>query len=233
MKTLAARFLITITVGLCEFLVSSAPAQLVAISFSGPIGSSGGGSNVYGWSFTTQTAIKVSALGLYDNPSSFDGGFYGDGFAGSHAIGLWDSMNPATPLVTTLIPAGTGAELINGFRYVNINSVNLAAGRAYVVAAAYRSEDNVVGQVNNPALVISASPDIILGDYRFGSDAMTLVFPENSEPGPLSGFGPNFRYTPFTPVPEVSPLPFCVIGLLILAVKPLRSVLRARSCSDR
>lgn len=212
MNSNSKRYLIAATMGLSLLFIGSARAQLAAVSINSSTWSTSGGTNVYGWSFTTNTTIRVSSLGLYDAMSAFDGGFFGDGFAGSHPIGLWDVADQSTPIVTSLIPAGTEAELIDGFRYIPISPVVLTMDREYVIAAAYRSEDNVVGTVNNPLLVVTASPAITVGDYRFGTDATELGFPENFEPGPVSGFGPNFIYTP---IPEPSTLPFCIAGILL------------------
>jgi len=196
------RLILLIVSGLLLF--APLRAQFVAVGINDGAWNSNGGSSVYGWSFTTQTTIEVTSIGLYDVLSPINGRASGDGLIGSHPVGIWELANHTSPLVTTVIPSGFGTELLDGFRYVDIKPVVLAAGHQYAIAALYHSEDNVVGQVNNPSLVFTTGPGIHLGDYRFARDATDLVFPDLFEPGPLSGFGPNFTYSILSPVPEPS-----------------------------
>jgi hypothetical protein len=204
--------------GIIFLTAGTAHAQLTAVHVEGPVFGAGGGPNVYGWSFTTTTTLRIGSFGLYD-------AFNGDGLAASHSIGLWDVSQPTNPLVTALIPSGFAAPLVNGFRYVPISPVVLSSGHEYVVAASYHSDDNVIGTVNNPLLTITSGEGIILGDYRFGSGPDPLAFPENFESGPgpgagpFSGIGPNFTYTP---VPESSTLLCSAVGVLAVIARMVR-----------
>ncbi len=189
-------------------------AQFVAVGINDGFWNSSGGRGVFGWSFTTNATLKINSLGLYDVLAPVNGRAAGDGLAGSHQIGIWDLADHSSPLVTTSIPSGSVAELVDGFRYVDIAPLVLAAGHQYAIAALYHNDDDFLGQLNNPALIFTPGPGIDLGDYQFARGATQLVFPDSSEPGPVSGFGPNFTYSLLSPVPE--PSTYGAIGALSL-----------------
>ena len=136
----------------------------------------------------------------------------------SHAIGIWDVADPSVPLVSALIPAGTGAPLLSGFRFVDTGLVTLIANHQYVIAALYASldptlQDETTGGLINPGLVLTVSPEIEFGGYRFSNDSSMLAFPENYEPGLSFAFGPNFR---FAIVSEPPGLTLSLLGLMAL-----------------
>lgn len=202
------------------FLTVSAKADQAAVAFDTTrLWGSETGTGVYGWQFTTRMDIRVLALGLYDNPG-FSGGFAGDGFIESHAIGIWDVSNHSGPIVSSLISTGTVAVLDRGFRYVNINPTLLPADHDYVVAALFpniagfrlTNKDFFVGDTGDPNtvnFVLTVSPEIDFGGYR-SIISSTLLFPETYSLGRQLGFGPNFTYTV---IPEPS-----TFDLLIMAV---------------
>jgi len=218
---MGARYAAAIAVMLCAtafpFLADSVRADEIAIAFdTDRIWDMGGGVSTFGWQFTARSAIQISSLGLYDNPSAFDGGFPGDGLLDSHEIGIWDVAEPSIPLVSTFIPAGTGAPLLNGFRFVDIGPVTLTTNHDYVIAALYPShdpisQDETTGSFNNPDFVLTVSPKIEFGGYRVNPDVSIFAFPEHYEPGVLYAFGPNF-----TIVPEPSSLALSLLGLMAL-----------------
>jgi len=81
--------------------------------------------------------LSVSAVGVYDGPNSAaanSAGTFGDGLFESHQVGIFDSAGTLlTPGVT--IPAGTGATLINDFRYITLATpVTLLTGQSYTIA---------------------------------------------------------------------------------------------------
>jgi hypothetical protein len=165
-----------------------------------------GGNGVFGWQFTTRSNIQVTALGIYDNPGVYGGGYPGDGLLESHAIGIWDVSNHANPVVSAIIPSGTAASLVSGFRWVNIPQVTLIAGHDYVVAGLYSNidpKDLTTGAVNNPAFVLTVGRDIQFGGYR-AAGYPVLDFPEYYAPGVQFAFGPNFQYTIISERPAVT-----------------------------
>lgn len=96
----------------------------------GPGGASAGG-YTYGWTFTPNTDITVTALGFPDN--------FATGFVLNHTIFLWD-FNSRAVLRTALAPAGAnpgGTLGANNYRYYSIEPITLTAGQSYVVGAGY------------------------------------------------------------------------------------------------
>ncbi len=66
-------------------------------------------------------------LGYYDQN--------GDGLANSHVVTLWDNSNQSV-IASATVPAGTGAPLINGYRWVQLPStIQLNYGSYYVIGA--------------------------------------------------------------------------------------------------
>ena len=190
-------------------LSGSARADVAAVSFDTTQWWSlqgGSGSGVFGWQFTTRSNIQITALGIYDNPGVYGGGYPGDGLLESHAIGIWDVTSHASPLVSAVIPSGTAASLVSGFRWVNIPQVTLLAGHDYVIAALYSNSDLrdlVTGAVNNPAFVLTLSREIQFGGYR-ADGSPVLTFPQYYAPGVQFAFGPNFLYTIMSERPAVA-----------------------------
>lgn len=78
-----------------------------------------------GFSFTLNSAVKVTSLGYYD--------FGGDGFATAHDVGIFDSAGAL--LASANLSVGTGDALTGQFRYADITPLNLSAGQTYVIAA--------------------------------------------------------------------------------------------------
>jgi hypothetical protein len=220
---MGARYAAAIVFSLCAtafpFLADSARADEAAIAFdTDHFWDLAGGAATFGWQFTARSDIQISSLGLYDNFGIFGGGFPGDGLLDSHAVGVWDVADPSIPLVSALIPAGTGAPLLNGFRFVDTGLVTLTSNHEYVIAALYpsqdlASEDLTTGSFNNPDFVLTVSPEIEFGGYRSNNNSSMLAFPEHYEPGVLFAFGPNFR---FTIVSEPPSLTLSLLGLMAL-----------------
>lgn len=86
---------------------------------------------------TGSTPPTITALGYIDlNDTSPGVGADGDGMQEEHTVSLW--LDVAGTLVTSVvIPAGTGSDLIDGYRWVQIpeGSLTLLADTEYVVSA--------------------------------------------------------------------------------------------------
>lgn len=182
--------------------VLPAPARSaeIAIGFdNATVGVTLGGPNTYGWQFRTTARIHLIALGLWDARSIVNGqsGPFGDGLDAPHRIALWEVQSPELPLVSMVVPRGTSAALISGFRYVDVARTTLEARRDYVIAAEYHvGDDGFAAAINNPQFALSVSHDIVFGGRRWGPWTGTLEFPVNYYPGEVADFGPNFRYVP-------------------------------------
>jgi hypothetical protein len=217
--------LIPVVVAIAAMFSGSASADQTAVAFdTARFWSMGTGTGVYGWQFTALSELQVSALGLYDDPGVYDGGFSGNGLLEPHTIGIWDVSNNSNPLAASLIPSGTIAPLVSGFRYVNTSPVLLLAGHEYVIAATYSAQDWTTGDNNNPSFVLTISPDIDFGGYR-SSGSSVLAFPDTYTPGLLYAFGPNFSYTV---VPEPSTLALFALGATALLISTINLCFRSR-----
>ncbi|MDX1684026.1 MAG: DUF4082 domain-containing protein, partial [Saprospiraceae bacterium] len=137
-----------------------------------------------GWAFTPTEDIEVTALGVYD--------FSNNGLNSDHPVGLYDGATQAL-LASTTVPAGTGATLISGFRYVDLASpVVLTAGNTYVVAAVHLlTGGDLYGSFCNSGTFNYVN---YISDRFIQSS--TLQYPPNVEGSALSLFGGNFLSRP-------------------------------------
>lgn len=146
-----------------------------------------------GFSFTANSSIDVSALGIFDDSQ--------DGLLESHEIGIFD--NSGNLLVSTTLGSGTSGTLINQFRYVNVAPVTLSGGATYFVGAVYETgADALIFPGGSTGF--TTAPQITYDQSRFGFGS-TLTFPSGSGGGGDGYFGPNFRFSPTVvgpPVPE-------------------------------
>jgi hypothetical protein len=161
------------------------------------------GDNNFGWSFTVSETIQVGGLGVYDHNQ--------DGLSSSHRVRLWHDFGAL--IVSTLIPSGTGASLIDQFRY-NIFApppFPLFPG-TYFVTATYASGDG--DNFLSLATGLATDPRI-----AYLGDAFSLAaFPP--EPFGAAGnpqfFGPNFLLVSDVsevPLPAAVPLFATSLGL--------------------
>ncbi len=136
-----------------------------------------------GYSFSANSPISVVGLGVYD--------YLGDGLNVAHDVGLWNASG--TLLASTTVPAGTGASLVNNFRFVGIQSVTLNANDLYYVGAVSFVDDNDSWLQDPPTLV--PGPGITYDSRRFETSGGSLVFPDLAGSGSTGYFGGNFEYT--------------------------------------
>src|SRR5437899_4330644 len=133
MKT--ARLSICAGLGLCLAMASASFAQTTAGSMlytpninlsSGP--QNGFAGTVGGIFLTTYSFYpQVNWLGYYDEN--------GDGLANSHVVTLWDNSTQGI-IATAVVPAGTVAPLVNGYRWAPLSStLTLNYGSYYVIGA--------------------------------------------------------------------------------------------------
>jgi len=111
-------------------LLGAASAQ--AATFTPVLNYSGGAQNLsnppysLGYEFTTNSAVEVVALGIYDPAGSL---------SDSHLISLWDSAGNL--LASTTVAAPNGTESVAGFDYNSISEVTLAANSTFYIGADY------------------------------------------------------------------------------------------------
>lgn len=195
---------------LVVLLVPAASAENVAATPS-VVGAPGGTVfSTQGWNFTPTRKILVSQLGVYD--------YLGDGLGQAHAVGLWTTGG--TVIAQGTVPAGTGAPLVSGSRFVDITDVELAKGTTYVLGAYYLdSTELLINDLIN-GTVMSYDPVITPGAGRFATNQFSgLGFPGTTDT--TRRFGPNFSFTvlpdrtwPTGPAPcnDINNLAACING---------------------
>lgn len=150
-----------------------------------------------GWSFTTNNAIVVDELGLFDDSQ--------DGLAERHELGLWDSGGSL--LASATIGAGTSGTLINQFRYIDIADVLLAAGQTYFIGALFTSGADALLFPNINVSGMATIAEIDFGSATYAAGA-TLDRP-TLDAGPEGYFGPNFTTAA---VPEPATWGLMILG---------------------
>ena len=160
-----------------------------------------------GWAFTISSPVLVTQLGLWDQGNN--------GLNASHVVTIWTSTG--TLIAQTTIPSGTGATLINGFRYVSITSVLLPAG-SYTIGGFYGRLDDRFAI--HPSTITTASGVT----YNGSRSRSGFAFPSGNFFGNVNSyFGPNFEFTTPVATPDsgstVSLLGFALLGLAALRRK--------------
>ena len=152
-------------------------------------------SDTRGFDFTVGTApIRVTSLGIWDNPSNDNWEFLRPGLNESHSVGLWS--NSGSLLASVTVPSGTAASLVNEFRYVALTTpITLSAGATYILGANYSVSTNDPYRVNTGGNQAPSDPAITLNNTRYSFPSNSgFTFPAgNAEPGSL--VGPNAQFT--------------------------------------
>jgi len=166
----------------CLYLVRWCRPNLQAIAFSISGGSafSVSENGTLGYVFTVSNPISVTSIGIFD-----------EGNNGLNAVyNVAIATNTGQGMAQAVIPAGTGATLVDGFRYVSITPVLLSPG-TYKIFATY--DKDIVDAVMTSAAITSASGV----SYVESTSDTGFTFPSGNHFGLSSGyFGPNFRFTP-------------------------------------
>ncbi len=185
-------------------LVAWSPLQTQADTIAFSVSSNSsiilGDNTTLGYAFTVSSPISVTSLGLFD--------FQNNGLAQSHAVTIWTSTG--TQLLQITIPAGTGATLTDGFRYVSTVPFLLVPG-TYTIGGFYAGDSDF-------SLEAAASITGASGLSYLGSRSATgFTFPSGDALGVLNSyFGPNFQFITGVGVP--TPDSGSTWALLLLAM---------------
>jgi formylglycine-generating enzyme len=187
-------------------------------------GSGGGGTDsVYGWSFIPNTDIYVTNLGVLDYNSYYHFRPW-EGLYHSHPIGIWSSSAPSNLLVSTTIPSGTSASLVDYVRFKPVTPTLLRAGTEYVIGAYYPtytsptySDSNLVHPYNGTD--ISLAPELTFVKRRWLNYTSGLKFPSQVAATGGVEVGPTFQ---FVPVPEPSTLVLLAVGGIAMLARARR-----------
>lgn len=183
-----------------------------ALTFTGVGFGNGTVSNsTRGYAFTVTGSDLVAAqLGVWDAG--------GNGLVESHQVGLWNSTG--TLLASATVGSGTSAALIDGFRYVDIVDVPLAAG-SYTVGAFFFNGSQDLQALDLTGL--ATAPGITYDDLRFINGVSSLTMPTNPLNGRTGLIGGTLMVDSITaptsdvPEPESALLALMGVGLLSLA----------------
>ena len=163
-------------------------------------------------------AIKITGIGIFDRD--------GDGLASAHSAGLWEVDRFGEVILSRewTIAAGTEAELVNGYRYVDIDPITIQPFGRFIVGAVYSGAD--IDLIQRPVGIVSSSPWISVGFEGLISDTgvnltmPTLQLSQGQEGLPNYSFYPvNFRFN-VIPEPSIGCLFALSIGGMLLATRP-------------
>ncbi len=163
----------------------------------------------FGFAANPSGTAQVNQLGYFDQG--------GDGLAAAHQVGLYHYNGSAYQLLaTTTIPAGTGALLENGFRWMPIPTVTLTdtdQSNGWYALMATADTDT---WSNNANSVVTN-----FGNFGFGQLAYYTANPFPSVGGTTSfGFGADIQYVGpnmgYVAAPEPSSALLMVFGVSLL-----------------
>lgn len=145
------------------------------------------GNVTIGWSFSTQSDIRVTALGIFDDYffSGQDSNWLG--LKESHQVGIWDSSGNL--IVSATIPLGTNTTVIGAFRYVPITQTILPANNTFRIGAFYGGpQDSYVRYIQGTGFTVNPSIQLLMSGNASGFSAPILNSPYQS----YIPFGPSF-----------------------------------------
>lgn len=185
-------------------------AEPVISSFSG--GSSygiyygGSSGDMVGFSFTADTDLTVTDLGVMNDPV--------DGILDSaHMVGLWDATSLSL-LASVLVDSDDS--LLDGFFYASLGAaVNLAEGNRYLLAALYTANDGD-SYTSMPVSVDSLYISETRGVFPVAQD-LGFQIPGNTSDS-LARFGANMLAAPTI----VEPGTLLLLGLGLIGVSAVR-----------
>jgi hypothetical protein len=183
-----------------------ASADISALnSFAGGINASSGSDQLYGWVFTVNAPITVTALGVYD--------FTGNGLTVSHDVGIFKQSDQSL-VGSTTVPAGTVGTLIDNFRYESVNPFSLTQGDNYVIAMTMPVRNGDLQSIADTSVVTASQITWVTSAFDYGS---SLAFPNPGNNGIFTEgmFGPNFTFETTSVTPEPA---YGVLGIGLTAL---------------
>jgi PEP-CTERM motif len=186
-------FLLSVAALAAMVSLSTTTATAGIMGVSGVAGTlaSSGSDQLYGWIFTVNSPITVTALGVFD--------LNNDGLSVAHDVGIFRQSDQSL-LASETIPAGVSGFLDGGFEFNNLASaLNLGPG-TYVIAMTmptHNADDQFIF-----ATAFSNPAEITYVNSAFDNGS-SLAFPNPADNGAFAPgmFGPNFEFTDATPEP--------------------------------
>ncbi|MDD9934139.1 MAG: DUF4082 domain-containing protein [Myxococcales bacterium] len=142
-----------------------------------------------GYDFSVTQPRVVTRLGHWDRDL--------DGIEEERPIALWDEAGNELAM-TTFLP-GTDAELIDGFRYLDIEPILLMPGQSYTVGILYTTNSGAIARAStaDPSNFVQAD-GVAIGTPRLASFDSTLQKPLGASSGEPGFFGPNVDLEPLS-----------------------------------
>jgi hypothetical protein len=180
------------------------------------------GANItLGWGFTLASAVTVTDLGYFDGNS---------GLTDPHPVGIWNSLGNLIGEAT--VPAGTTANLVNGFEFVSIAPMLLNPG-AYSIGgyANSTSPDEFRFEVSSVATVAGLS--FGLANLYTQADSLAQPTTQADAFSQDGYFGPDFLVSgPVTSVPEPGNIGVSLFGLALVIGVRFRRHLNSRHAEE-
>jgi hypothetical protein len=165
-----------------------------------------------GWEFTTNSALQVTSLGVYD-PASY---------SSSIQVGIFTTTG--TLLDSVIVPANSSSA--GQFQYVNLSSpLALAKSQSFIIDAYVASEHWYAPPISSVSVNSAISVASLGESWGTCCNAVGFEFPGGSNTGaidfhgndPLDDrlyLGPNFQFTVTDAVPEPSTWAMMILGFL-------------------
>jgi hypothetical protein len=153
--------------------------------------------NTFGYDFTADANLQVTALGVFDD--------FGDGLDVAYEVGIWNSSTAL--LDSVVVPAGTSATLIGDFRYQDLSTaIALTSGASYRIGVLVPATQELVNGVTS---VVTSS--ITINTPNLFTRSATLSYPSTVSAGRMYMTGNMLL------VPEPSAVWLVGSGILALA----------------
>ena len=166
-----------------------------------------------GWEFTTNAALQVTSLGVYD-PSSY---------SSSIKVGIFTTSGTLLDSVT--VPAKSSSS--GQFQYVSLSSpLALAQGQAYIIDAFIGSEHWLAPSLTTVSVNSAISIAPLVHDWYTCCENVGFEFPGGTQTGASysgtgdddrSYLGPNFQFS-VSAVPEPSTWAMLLLGFAGIGV---------------
>jgi hypothetical protein len=194
--------------GLAGACLAQVPA-ITAFTGASTFNSIGGTDQTLGFTFTANSNLVVTALGIWESNPAMPLGQ-------THQVGLWTASG--TLLASGTVP--TNGPATGNWRYVAIAPVVLTAAQTYFVGSALTSPySDFYSRVPAAGGSVTASPLITIVASATSASASGFAFPGTADAAYLGRFGPNLivAAVPASSIP-IAPWTLGIVGAGLASV---------------